>query len=158
MCAQLYYNICKEREVKVENEHWYDHVPKRVETSHEGKVTILRNQQVQTDRTVPCKKADNIIRDDKQGACMLIDDAIAGDRNVIKEEAEKILKYKNLIIEIHHMWNEKAKVIPVIIGATGTISKSLRQYLSNIPGKHRIKELQNTAVLGTARLLRTLLM
>ena len=32
------------------------------------------------------------------------------------------------------MWNEKAKVIPVIIGATGTISKSLRQYLSNIPG------------------------
>ena len=40
------------------------------------------------------------------------------------------------------MWNVKAKVIPVIIGATGTISKSLIQYLSNIPGKHEIKELQ----------------
>ena len=25
--------------------------------------------------------------------------------------------------------------------ATGTISKSLRHYLSNIPGKHKIKEL-----------------
>ena len=46
--------------------------------------------------------------------------------------------------------NVKAKVIPVIIiGATGTISKSLRQYLSNIPGKHEIKELQKMAVLGT---------
>ena len=33
------------------------------------------------------------------------------------------------------MWNVKAKVIPVITGATGTISKSLRQYLSNITGK-----------------------
>jgi len=33
-------------------------------------------------------------------------------------------------------------VIPVIIGATGTISKSLRQYLSNVTGKHEIKELQ----------------
>jgi len=39
------------------------------------------------------------------------------------------------------MWNVKAKVIPVIIGATGIISKSLRQYLNNVPGKHEIKEL-----------------
>jgi len=39
------------------------------------------------------------------------------------------------------MWNVTAKVIPVITGVTGTISKSLRQYLINIPGKHVIKEL-----------------
>jgi hypothetical protein len=39
------------------------------------------------------------------------------------------------------MWNMKAKVIPVIIGVTGTISVSLRQYLSTIAGKHEIKEL-----------------
>jgi len=39
------------------------------------------------------------------------------------------------------MWNMKAKVIAVITGVTGTISKSLRQYLSNIPGEHGIKEL-----------------
>jgi len=49
-------------------------------------------------------------------------------------------------------------VIPVIIGATGTISKSLRQYLSNIPGKQEIKELQKTAILGTAHLLWEVLM
>jgi hypothetical protein len=84
---------------------------------------------------------------------MLIDVAISGDRNVIKKEAEKILKYKNLITEIQHMWNVTVKVIPVIIGATGTISKSLRQYLSNIPGKHEIKELQKTVILGTAHIL-----
>ena len=34
------------------------------------------------------------------------------------------------------MWNAKTKVIPVIIGATGTISKSFRKYVSNISGKH----------------------
>jgi hypothetical protein len=45
------------------------------------------------------------------------------------------------------------KVIPVIIGATGTISKSFRKYLSNIPGKHEVKELQKTAILGTAHIL-----
>jgi hypothetical protein len=40
------------------------------------------------------------------------------------------------------MWNVKARGIPVIIGATETISESLTQYLSKIPGKHEIKELQ----------------
>jgi len=54
--------------------------------------------------------------------------------------------------------NAKAKVIPVIIGATGTISKSFRKYMSNIPGKHEVKELQKTAILGTAHILRKVLM
>jgi hypothetical protein len=65
---------------------------------------------------------------------MLIDIAIPRDRNVIIKEAEKILKYKNLTIEIQRMWNVKATVIPVIIGATGTVSKSFRKYVSDIPG------------------------
>ena len=47
--------------------------------------------------------------------------AISGDRNVIKKEAEKILKYKDLTIEIQRMWNGKTKAIPAVIGATGTI-------------------------------------
>ena len=55
--------------------------------------------------------------------------------NVIKKEDEKILKYKILTIEIQLMWNVKTKVIPVIIGATGTVSKSFRKYVSYIPGK-----------------------
>ena len=85
---------------------------------------------------------------------MLIDDAISGDRNVIKKEDEKILKYTDLTIEIQRMWNVKTKVIPVIIGATGTISKSFRKYVSNIPGNHEDKKLQKTAILGTAHILR----
>jgi hypothetical protein len=89
---------------------------------------------------------------------MLIDVAIPGDRNVIKKGTEKILKYKNLIIEVQRMWNGKVTVIPVIIGATGTISKSLRQYLSNIPGKHKREELQKKAILCTAHTLRKVLM
>jgi len=53
VCAQLNFYICKETEVKLDNKHWYDHVPKSFETSHEGRVTIRWNQQVQTDRTIP---------------------------------------------------------------------------------------------------------
>jgi hypothetical protein len=82
---------------------------------------------------------------------------IPGDRNVIKKEAEKILKYNDLTIEIHSMWNVKTRVIAVIIGTTGTISKSFRKYVSDIPGNHDVNELQKTAILGTAHLLRGVL-
>jgi len=89
---------------------------------------------------------------------MLIDVAISGDRNVVKKEAEKILIYKDLTIEIQRMWNVKTKVIPVITGATRTISKSFRKYVSNIPGNREVKELQKTAILDTAHILRKVLM
>jgi hypothetical protein len=67
--------------------------------------------------------------------------------------AIKILKYKYLTIEIQRMWNVKTKVIPVITGATGTISKLLKKYLSNITGKHKLKELHVTATMSTAHIL-----
>jgi hypothetical protein len=56
------------------------------------------------------------------------------------------------------MWNVKAKVIPVITEAAGTISLSCRQYLSNIPAKHEMKKLQNIATLGTVHILRNVQM
>jgi hypothetical protein len=48
--------------------------------------------------------------------------------------------------------------MPVIIGTIGTISKSFRKYLSSVPGQHDIKELQKTAVLGTAHTQQKVLM
>jgi hypothetical protein len=109
---------------------------------------------VQTDRIIPNNKPDIIIRDNEKKTCMLIDVAISGDRNVITKEAEKIIKCKDLTVEIQRRWNVKTKVIPVIIGATGTISKSFRKYVSNIPENHEVKELQKTAILGTAHIIR----
>jgi len=76
---------------------------------------------------------------------------------IIIIKAEKILKYKGIAIEIQRMWNVKTKVIPIIIGTTGTISKSLRKYVSNIPGNHEVEELRKTAILGTAHILRKVL-
>jgi hypothetical protein len=105
--AQLHFNLCKETGVQLDKKHWYKHVPKSVETNQGGKVTILWNQQVQTDRTITNNKPDITIRDNEKGTCILTDVTISGDRNVIRKEAEKILKYKDLIIEIQRIWNEK---------------------------------------------------
>jgi len=64
-------------------------VPKSVEKSQGGKVTILWNQQIQTDRTIPNNKTDIIIRDNEKGTCVLTDVAISGDRNVIKKRSRE---------------------------------------------------------------------
>jgi hypothetical protein len=59
-----------------------------------------------------------------------------------QERSREGFKNKDLILEIQRMWNVKAKLMLVVIWATGTISKALRKYLSNMPGKHKIKEIQ----------------
>jgi hypothetical protein len=56
------------------------------------------------------------------------------------------------------MWNVKTGVIPVIAGATRTISKAIRKYVSTIPGNHEVQQLQKTAMLGTGHVLRKVLM
>jgi len=143
--------------VQLDKKHWYEHVPNSVVTNQRGKVTILWNQQVQTDRTIPNNKPDIVIRDNEKRTCILIDVAIPVDRNVIKKVAKKILKYKDLTIAIQLMWNVKTRVIPVIIGVTGTISKYFRKYVSDIPGNHDVKELQKTPILDTAHILQKVL-
>jgi len=55
------------------------------------------------------------------------------------------------------VWNVKTRMIPVVIGATGTISKSFGKHMSNIPGHHDVKELQKTAIFGTAHILQKVL-
>jgi len=88
VCVHNYTSTyAKKQGYNLTKKHWYDYVPKSVETSQGGKVTILWNQQVQTDKTIPNNKPDIIIRDNEKGTCVLIDVATSGDRNVIKKRS-----------------------------------------------------------------------
>ena len=100
----------------------------------EGDVTVLWNQAVHTDREVTANRSDIIIKNKKEKTCTLIDVAIPADRNVVQKEAEKKLKIKEFIcIEIQRMWNLKCTIVPVITGANGTVTRSLRKlYQENI--------------------------
>jgi hypothetical protein len=105
----------------IDSEHWYENVPNLTETICEGKVIILWNEQAQADRTVTKNKSDIIMHGNGEGTCVLIDAAISADRNVIKREAEKVLKCTDQTILIHRMWNVETRVTAVIMGAIGTI-------------------------------------
>ena len=55
------------------------------------------------------------------------------------------------------MWNLKCTIVPVIIGANGIVTRSLKKNLETIPGKHPIDSLQKTAILGTSQIMRKVL-
>ena len=77
--------------------------------------------------------------------------------NAVQKEAEKKLKYKGLCIEIQRMWDLKCTIVPVIIGATGIVTRSLKKNLETVPGKHSIDSLQKSAILGTSHVIRKVL-
>ena len=113
----------------------------------EGDVTVLWNQAVHTDREVTANRPDIIIKSKKGKTYTLIDVEIPANRNVVQKEAKSKLKYKSLCIEIKRMWNLKCTIIPVKIGATGIVTRSLRKNLEAVPGKYSIDSLQKTAIL-----------
>ena len=64
--------------------------------------------------------------------CKIIDVAVPGGTRVVKKEEEKIEKYRDLAIEIRRIWKKKAKTIPIVIGALGTLSKNHLMYLKEL--------------------------
>ena len=155
VCTYLHYSICKALGTETTDK-WYTHVPKPVYV--EGDVTVLWNQEVHTDREATANRTDIIIKNKKkEKTWTLIDVAIPADRNVVQKEVERKLKYKSLCIEIQRLWNLKCTIIPVIIGAIGTVTRSLRKNLEAVPGKHSIDSLHKTAVLGTSHIIREVL-
>jgi hypothetical protein len=116
-------------------------------------VTVLRNQAVHTEKEVIANRPDIIKKNKKEETITLINVAIPADRNVVQKEAEKKLKYKTLCIEMQRMWNLKCTIIPVIIGATGIVTRNLRKNLEFVPEKYSIDSLQKTAILGTSHII-----
>ena len=124
---------------------WYSHTPEKVLENESSK--LLWDFQINTDRTVIASKPDIIFQDKKTNKLYIIDIAIPADANIVKKRIEKIDKYIDLSIELKRLWNaSEVLVIPIVIGATGVISKSFKQDLEKIPCKISQLEMQKTAL------------
>ena len=79
-------------------------------------------------------------------------------RNVVRKVAEKIVKYRDLEIEIQKCWNlNKIETIPVVVGALGTTCCGITEYIKKISPNIEFRIIQKTALLGTAHILRNFL-
>ena len=82
-----------------------------------------------------------------------MDFAVPADHRIKLKECEKKDKYLDLVRELKNLWNMKATIIPIVIGAFGTITRRLLKGLEDLEGGGRVETILTTALLRTARIL-----
>ena len=75
----------------------------------------------------------------------------------IQKATEKMTKYVDLQIECQRMWDKTVEVVLIMIGATGVVEKNVKKSLNRIPICHNVYNLQRSAILGSAHILRKVL-
>ena len=85
----------------------------------------------------------------------MVDFAVPANHKV-KSESEKRYKYLDLVKELKKLWNMKMTVLPIVIGALGTVIKGLVQGLEYLEIRGRVETIETTALLTSARILRIL--
>ena len=83
--------------------------------------------------------------------------AVPGDSNILQKETEKCEKYQDLAREIQRIWKSRTKLVPVVVGALGSVSKKLAGHMEQLGIKNRTKTMQKSALLGLAQILRKVL-
>ena len=119
---------------------------------------MLWDFNIQCDHIIEARRPDILIVEKEEKVCKIIDIAIPGDSRVAEKEREKVEKYLDLKREIARIWfMKKVRVIPVVVGALGTIAKNLDKRIEKIRIKIKAERIQKTAILGTARILKKVL-
>ena len=93
----------------------------------------------------------------KKRICKIVDFAVSADHWIELKKCEKKDKYIDLARELKKLWNMKVTIIPIVIGAFGTVTKELLKALEDLEVGGRVETIQTTALLRTARILRRVL-
>ena len=119
---------------------------------------LLWDFNIQTDHLNPARRPDLIIINKRKRICKIVEFAVPVDHRVNLKESEKKDKYLNLARELKKkLWNMKVTIVPVVIGALGTVTKGLLTGLEDLEVGGREETIQTTALLRTARILRRVL-
>ena len=113
---------------------------------------ILWDFNIQCDHMIEARRPDIVVVDKVKKGAMIIDVAMPGDIIVCDKEREKIEKYSLLKDEIAKLWQmKKVVLIPIVVGALGTITAKFEKYIESLGIEIRIEHVQKSALLGTAR-------
>ena len=114
---------------------------------------LLWNFKIQTDNKIE-HEPEIVVLDKIECTCLIIDVACPFDMQVKDKEKEKIENYQDLKQELKWIWKlHWVTVVPIIIGALGTVSKDLKKWLAEIGVTCHLESLQRACLLGTARIL-----
>jgi len=147
----LHWNLCRKFGFATASQ-WWNHVPVPVEESND--IKLLWDFTIVTDRCIAANRPDLILVLKQSRHALLVDFACPADNNIKRKETEKVTKYQDLVLEIQRLWNVKAEVIPIVIGALGAVTPELNDWLKKLPIKVRCDFLQKCVLLNTAGILR----
>ena len=132
------------------------HNPAHVQENDSHK--LLWDFNIQSDHLIPARRPDLIIiNKKKKKICKIVDFAVPADHRINLKESDKKDKYLDLARELKKLWNMKVTIVPIVIGALGTITKGLLKGLEDLEVGGRVETIQTTALLRTARILRRVL-
>ena len=151
VAKRVHWKLCKKYGMKCSDK-WYEHIPEEVTENSE--VELYWDLTIRTDRTVKYNRPDVILVDKATRKWIMIDIAVPSDFNVVRTEDWKVEKYQDLAFEIRKLHQVETRIIPVVIGALGTVPKRLSRSIAVWGISDIIASIQMTALLGTARILR----
>ena len=155
VAAALHWSLCKEYGF-THGKKWYEHWAEKV--LENDKVKLLWDFHVQSDHVIEHCRPDLLLVDKETNTATIIDVAVPGDTRIVDREQDKILAYQDLKREIKKVWKlRKVSVIPVVIGALGAVTTNFRNHLDAIHCNLSISNIQKTALLGSAHILRKVL-
>ena len=149
----IHWEMCKKFKFDHANK-WYMHNPEPVLENDTHK--LLWEFDIQTDIQT-ARRPDLIIINKKKRICKIVDFAVPADHKIKLKECEKRDKYLDLARELKKTMNIKVTIIPIMIGAFGTVTKGLLKGLEDLEVGDRVETTQTTALLRTARILRRVL-
>ena len=112
---------------------------------------------IQTDHLIPARRPGLIIINKRKRICKIVDFAVPTDHRINLKEGEKKDKYLDLVRELKKLWNMKVTIVPIVIGALGTVTKGLLKGLEDMEVGGRVETIQTIALPRTARILRRVL-
>ena len=101
---------------------------------------------MQTNDLIPVRRLDLIIIDKKKRTCKIVNFAVPADHKIKLKECESKDKYLDLARELKKLWNMLMAIIPIVIGAFGTVTKGLLLGLEDLEVGRRLETIQTTAL------------
>ena len=145
---------CLARKSKIEvNKLWWKEELKQPTVRENSIAKLMWEIPVQTDVTIVHNRPDLIYIDKANNHTYLIDISVPSDYNIGAKELEKISKYHPLKIELSRLWNTTVTTIPIVVGATGVVTKSLQRYCDKLDARINIQILQKQAALFSSTII-----
>ena len=118
---------------------------------------LLWDFNIRTDHLIPVRRPDLIIISKRKRIYKIVNFAVPADHRINLKESEKKDKYLDLARELKKLWNMNVTIVPIVIGALGTVNKGLLKSVEDLEVSGRLETIQTTTLLRTTRILRRVL-